>query len=332
MPDNFDPNGEPNEAVPENLREEPRSALDESVAAQKVALPSDQRPDIEEPEKQTVLDKLRGAYARARDGRSGAAAAASQAGSAKTKDRSKTLLVLGLSVVLMLFAFVASATRRTTPSLGRPEAPANAAGANRGSVTPLQNADTSNQETSGDQLSAEDVRNTAKMRLRSAPQQTLASVPPMDPALEAYRQTTQGYPPQPPAQPAVPVSAPAKNQSDSLKKASLVFVRNTVSNSPVSASMTTSTEPALLEPRSSSLLPNGSRLVARMQAAASTAVRVPVVAAIEYNYERDGEIVVPPAQRHSGNCSRRTGTVSYRFVFIRSKCRMAQARRSTAPR
>src|SRR6185437_6945547 len=249
-----------------------------------------------EPEKQTVLGKLRGAYARARDGRNRAAATPSQPRSTKTKDRSKTLLVLALSVVLMLFAFVAmfshstrgkeSAARRATPSLGRPEVPANATGENRGSVTPLQSADTSGQEGSGDQVSAEDVHNTAKMRLRSAPQQTLANVPPMDPALEAYRQSRQSYPPPPSPQPAVAVSAPVKNESDSLKKASLVFVRNSATNSPGGSTTTpVSTEPALLKRRSGSLLPNGSRLVARLQAAASTAVRAPAVAAIEYNYE-----------------------------------------------
>jgi hypothetical protein len=37
----------------------------------------------------------------------------------------------------------------------------------------------------------------------------------------------------------------------------------------------------------------GTRLRARLESAASTAVRTPVVAVIEYNYERDGEIIVP---------------------------------------
>src|SRR5690349_16996693 len=113
MPDDFDPNGEPSEAVSEKLREEPKSALDESVATERIAVLSDERPEIEEPEKQTVLDKLRGAYARARDGGNRAAAMASPARTAKTKDRTKTLLVLALSVVLMLFAFVAMFSHST---------------------------------------------------------------------------------------------------------------------------------------------------------------------------------------------------------------------------
>jgi hypothetical protein len=325
MGSDLDENGEPNEAGSEERREEPRHAAEESVT-RRIESQSEQPAEIEEPAKQTVLEKFRGAYARARDGRNRAAATGNQVRSAKTKDRSKTLLVLALSVVLMLFAFVAmfshstrgkeSATRRTTPSLGRAEAPANAAGEKRGSVTPLQSADISGQEGSGDQVSAEDVHNTARMRLRSAPRQTLADVPPMDPALEAYRQSRQGYPPPPPPQQAVAVSAPAKSESDSLKKASLVFVRNSASNPPgTSASTAMPTEPARLEGRSSSLLPNGTRLVARLQAAASTAVRTPVVAAIEYNYERDGEIVVPASTKAFGELQQanRNGIVSIRF-------------------
>jgi hypothetical protein len=79
--------------------------------------------------------------------------------------------------------------------------------------------------------------------------------------------------------------------------------------------MPTSTEPALLERRSSSPLPDGSRLVARLQAAASTAVRAPVVAAIEYNYERNGEIVVPAGTKAFGELQQanRNGIVSVRF-------------------
>jgi hypothetical protein len=120
----------------------------------------------------------------------------------------------------------------------------------------------------------------------------------MDPALEAYRQAQAGYPaPQPPPvtasapAPAPPPPTPAHNEADALKKSSLVFVNN---NSGATASVvrpvSMTTEPALLERRATALLPNGSRLVARLQSAVSTAVKAPVVAAIEYNYEKDGEI------------------------------------------
>lgn len=50
-------------------------------------------------------------------------------------------------------------------------------------------------------------------------------------------------------------------------------------------------------------LPAGTRLVARLQSAVSTAVQAPVVAAIEYNYERDGEIIVPAGTLALGKLS-----------------------------
>ena len=41
-------------------------------------------------------------------------------------------------------------------------------------------------------------------------------------------------------------------------------------------------------------------MVARLQTPVSTAVKAPVVAAIEYNYERDGEIVIPAGAKAFG--------------------------------
>ena len=74
-------------------------------------------------------------------------------------------------------------------------------------------------------------------------------------------------------------------------------------------------EPALLERRATALLPNGSRLVARLQSAVSTAVKAPVVAAIEYNYERDGEIIIPAGAKAFGELQQanRNGNVGIHF-------------------
>jgi hypothetical protein len=105
-----------------------------------------------------------------------------------------------------------------------------------------------------------------------------------------------------------------KNEGDGLKKASLVFVRNPVGDSPAASKSTPpSAEPTLLQ--RASLLPAGSRLVARLQAAASTAVEAPVMAAIEYNYEREGEIVIPAGTKTFGELQQanRSGIVSVRF-------------------
>jgi hypothetical protein len=59
----------------------------------------------------------------------------------------------------------------------------------------------------------------------------------------------------------------------------------------------------------------GTRLRARLESAASTAVRTPVLAVIEYNYERDGEIIVPAGAKAVGHLqdADRSGYVRVEF-------------------
>jgi hypothetical protein len=70
--------------------------------------------------------------------------------------------------------------------------------------------------------------------------------------------------------------------------------------------------PAVLE------LPAGTKLVARLQSVVSNAVKAPVVAAIEYNYEKDGQIVVPAGAKALGGLQQadRSGYVAIRFDTI----------------
>src|ERR1700690_1976829 len=49
------------------------------------------------------------------------------------------------------------------------------------------------------------------------------------------------------------------------------------------------------------LLPGGTRVHARLETPVSSAVKTPVVAAIEYNYERDGETVIPSGSKAFGD-------------------------------
>jgi hypothetical protein len=286
----------------------------------------------EPPETKTTFGSLREAYLRARDGRK-RVQPERQSRSAMSVDRSKGLLVLAVAVIIMIFVFLGMfssssgtkdrAANRTKPSLGRPDVTAGTA-ENRGSVAPLLNADTNGQETNSDQVSADDVKATGRLRARPQPKSgdTLASIPPMDPALEAYRQAKAGNPVAQPlpavASVAPPAQAPAPvhNEAEALKKSSLLFVSNksgTSANVIRPASMTT--EPALLERRPTTLLPNGSRLVARLQSAVSTAVKAPVVASIEYNYERDGEIIIPAGAKAIGDLQQanRNGNIGIHF-------------------
>jgi hypothetical protein len=306
---------------------------DGAATTQRIGSGAAEQPEATEPEgTRTGFSSLREAYVRARDGRK-RGQPEKQSRTAKSVDRSKGLLVLAAAVIIMIFVFLGlfssssgtkdRAANHTKPNLGRPEIAATGAAENRGSVTPLLNADTSGQEGNNDQLSADDVKATGRLRLRPQPKpgDTLASIPPMDPALEAYRQAQAGYPvPQPPpvtaSAPAPAPPTPAHNEADALKKSSLVFVSN---NSGATASVvrpvSMTAEPTLLERRATALLPNGSRLVARLQSAVSTAVKAPVVAAIEYNYEKDGEIIIPAGAKAFGELQQanRNGNVGIHF-------------------
>src|ERR1700675_4480299 len=97
-------------------------------------------------------------------------------------------------------------------------------------------------------------------------------------------------------------------------KSSLIYVRNVSANSG-SAQAREINDPA---PELGLGLATGTRLRARLESAASTAVRTPVLAVIEYNYERDGEIVVPAGARGVGHLqdADRSGYVRIEFASL----------------
>ena len=254
-------------------------------------------------------------------------------------DRSKAFLVLGTAVVLCGFAFLALFStsgaekrvqdRRTKPSLGRPEGAAQQTG-RPGSTIPLLSADQGAGDQNSEQLSPDDILATSRRPQKGNQQQpdqqppseyALNRVPPInDPALETYRRQNNYVPPPPPPPTTAvvtPVSQPM-NESEGLKKSSLVFVRNTTSATVTNASQSTS-QPAFIERKGvSTLLPTGSRLVARLQTAVSSAVKTPAIAVIEYNYERDGEIVIPAGTKAIGQLAQanQNGQVGLRFTGL----------------
>jgi hypothetical protein len=110
------------------------------------------------------------------------------------------------------------------------------------------------------------------------------------------------------------------SESDALAKASLVYVRTNASpGSPTNGAQllpaATAAEPTFLDHKVWSGLPAGTRLVARLQTAVSTAVKAPVVAVIETHYERDGEIVLPAGTKAFGELETgtRSGYIGIRF-------------------
>ncbi len=275
---------------------------------------------------------------------------------AQNRDRTKAMFVMVAGVVILLVVFLglfssshgdsqrAQSARRGNPSLGRPGNPALAEGERPGSVTPLLSAELSGQEAPNDQLTPEDIIGTAHPKApgesasvapgtkgRPSPR-ALSNVPFSDPALEAYRRQLQSPAPDPP--PATgsytmpqaataPQSATVTSESEALAKSSLVYVRTTGMSSAGSASGAAAvsvpgTEPAFLDQREWGGLPPGTRLVARLQTAVSTAVKAPVVAVIETHYERDGEIVVPAGTKAFGELQNasRSGFVGIRFHTV----------------
>jgi hypothetical protein len=84
-----------------------------------------------------------------------------------------------------------------------------------------------------------------------------------------------------------------KKAEDALSQPSLVF---TAHEQPVSH---TGSESQSVGPNNLGLAP-GYRVAARLESMASTAVHAPVVAVVEYNYERDGEVIIPAGARVVG--------------------------------
>ena len=235
-----------------------------------------------------------------------------------SKDKSKSLVVLGGAAVAMLLLFLGifsspQKAKRTegragAPDLGRRTTPGQESNQG-GSVTPMLNAEVSGDEAvnRGD-VTPEEVGRTARPGRPKAPaaQQTTPqyalnkidfdSTPPQEPGYQRLQQ--------PPS--------PDESPEAALRKPSLVFVRGAETGAAGGAPLRSA---ALEQSDFVTLLPPGTRLVARLESAVSTGVKEPVVAVIEYNFEREGEIVVPAGAKAIGQLRQadRSGNVDIRF-------------------
>lgn len=256
---------------------------------------------------------------------------------AKATERTRALVILVVTSIACLFLFIGLFTtdsassqreRRTKPNLGRPEQTAVAPEAPARSAVPQLSVNQQPNEDTGE-LSEKDL--LATMRNRGTPPpteappvaspkpKTLASVNFEDPALmEAYRRQGMSPPPQrtevaswqPPAPEKTSAAPLPPNPNEALRKSSIVFVRaNSTPGEPRPTPI-----PAI-EQKATALLPPGTALVARLQHAVSSAAKVPVIAVIEYNYEHDGELVVPAGSKAYGELSQATpqGWVTLKF-------------------
>jgi hypothetical protein len=241
---------------------------------------------------------------------------------ASLKDNARVLVIGGGIALVLLWLAIAGIPRKSVPTNktaapGRqqqaPKPPENGVTA-AGSIVPLMDSGRRpNEDTDKGMVHPEEIARTANKRPKPSPGTNLGSIrafenaPPWQP--EPY---------QPGAPPANPVSqspastvegAAIKSERDALDKASLVFVRN---NAPSATAPPQENSPTI--DLGIGLAP-GTRLRAKLESAASTAVQTPLVAVIEYNYEQNGEIVVPAGAKVFGRleAADRSGYIAVRF-------------------
>jgi type IV secretory pathway VirB10-like protein len=243
------------------------------------------------------------------------------------RDRTKALAVLvAVAVVLLLLFFglfsspnkparLPGENNHGQPSLGQKVTPGQGTNDPDKAVTPMLSADVrANDPTMQGRVTPEDIDRTSRTGHLAKPSPAtrtgselqdyaLSRVDFSDPL--AGKSTTV---------PSIPASAqlpPRVTEQADLKKPSLVFVRTTQANAAVKPFMAETEEETLG-------LRAGTRLLARLQAPISSAVATPVVAVVEYNYERDGQIVMPAGTKVFGRLAQASpsGDVAIQFSSV----------------
>ena len=104
-----------------------------------------------------------------------------------------------------------------------------------------------------------------------------------------------------------------KKEEDALSKPSLVFTAHNQS----SGGLRAGTRSDLQTVNNLGMAP-GYHVAARLESMATTAVHAPVTAVVEYNYERDGEVLIPAGSRIVGKISQAdpSGLVNITFSSI----------------
>jgi len=222
------------------------------------------------------------------------------------RDKSKSLFLLaGIGVaVLLLFFGVFSHPKKNAPlpgenphgqpSLGRRVTPGQENLDPTKAATPMLSADVRFSDPALDgQLTPEDIGRTSRTAMAPKPAAATETkpAPSQDYVLSKvdFSDSTVG-------QSTTVQNPPAQTHADALtdlKKSSLVFVRATEAKPMMKPSLPEDSEEELP-------LAAGTRLVARLQTPVSSAVQTPVVAVVEYNYERNGQIALPAGARVFG--------------------------------
>ena len=221
------------------------------------------------------------------------------------RDKSKSLfLLVGVCVVLILVFFgVFSHPKKKIPlpgenprgeaSLGRKVTPGQENNDPTKAVTPMLSADVRSSDPALDgQVTPEDIGRTSRTGLAAKPAAATVPAtktnPPQDYALSKvdFSDSTVG-------QGTTAPNPPSSDSTSDLKKPSLVFVLSAETKPMMKPNSPEDTDEILA-------LAAGTRLVARLQTPVSSAVPTPVVAVVEYNYERNGQIVLAAGSKVFG--------------------------------
>ncbi len=239
----------------------------------------------------------------------------------------KPILLLGggLAAAIVLFGITTLVGKTphkqmASPPQGSP-VPAAAVDRPKGSVTPLMDTvhSPTNSNTSG-QLTPADINRTktttaipmatptTSIRPATVPGSSLASVPPFDSTQQHWEE------PKPYGEPQTTQHSP-QQQQNLLKEASLVFVKKAEPIAKSSAASGTSDDQSNVPQLT---LTPGTRVQARLETQASTAVSAPVVAVVEYTYSLGNQVVIPAGARVYGQLQQadRSGAVGIKFSEI----------------
>jgi hypothetical protein len=172
-------------------------------------------------------------------------------------------------------------------------------------------------ETASGTITPDEVLKTAKPQARAGATTNLGSVAPFSGPQPWQPAPYQGGLQTPSSE---SDGAPGKgdlldtrSEHDAMDKPSLVFVKT---NSASAARSATQAEAGAID-WGLGLAP-GTKLRAHLESAVNTAVSTPVVAVIEYNYEQNGEIVIPAGAKAFGHleAADRSGYVGVRFESL----------------
>ncbi|MDE3103847.1 MAG: hypothetical protein KGK08_01615 [Acidobacteriota bacterium] len=237
------------------------------------------------------------------------------------------LLVGSLAAAIVLFAvtsFVGKVPHRKVPAPSQNSTESAAPAKPKGSVTPLMDTVRNpTQSNTAGQLTPADINRTkastgtrptptssqTSSRPASSTDTTLASVPPFESTQQHWEEPRPYGDTQAPPHPAA-----AGTQQNLLKEASLVFVKKLEQNTANNASGGTNSNDVTPELN----LTPGTRVQARLETQASSAVTAPVVAVVEYTYSLGDRIVIPAGARVYGQLQQadRSGAVSIKFNEI----------------